>query len=169
MKRTVRRNTFETNSSSMHSIVISDYNALEPSNLEVDSFSNKVSVHFGEFGWEWETYTAQYSRLQYLLTMVAETEGCSCESEEDFYNTDGFIAINDAISEYCNCDGIELEEGQIEVKDWGLSFEGYIDHQSSTDCYRSLSDFLSSSDCSCSIIDFIFGDGVEVRTGNDNG
>lgn len=49
MKRQVRRNVFETNSSSMHSLSIAKEGVTEY--LHVDEYTNKVITEFGEFGW----------------------------------------------------------------------------------------------------------------------
>lgn len=168
----VRPNVFETNSSSSHSLSIRK-GKLEKSNLRVSSVDNKVHVEFGEFGWEVETYDSQEDKLSYLCTMLIETEGRKLNKVEDFYETKGYLAINEAISSYCNCKGICIDSN-IELMSYPrsdgstyfyLSHDGYIDHQSHED-YSSVQEFLD--DYSTDIINFVFNDGVSVRTDNDN-
>lgn len=61
----IRKGTFETNSSSCHSISIGSgdvYESITP------DCNDQIVVYQGEFGWEIETYTDVYSRLQYSAT-----------------------------------------------------------------------------------------------------
>ena len=165
MKRQIRRNVFETNSSSVHSISISRSGTIESSILSVNEDTNKIGVHFGEFGWGYDKLNCQSEKLSYLLTMIAETE---TRKLEDFYNSKGFIKLNAEISQYCNCDGIEILDN-MEINDWNggkyLDIDGYIDHQSSED-YSSLSDFLEQNNTN--IIDYVFNNGVSMIIDNDN-
>ena len=168
MKRQIRRNVFETNSSSVHSISICKNGTIQPSNLMVNEETNKIGVRFGEFGWGYDELDYQSEKLSYLLTMVAVTEGRNLERVEDFYELDGFIKLNEEISQYCNCDGIEVSD-KMEIDEWNgkhyLDIDGYIDHQSSED-YNSLKDFLESN--RTNIIDYVFNNGVSMIIDNDN-
>ncbi len=168
MKKQIRTKVFETNSSSVHSITIR-VGSLQPSTLEVN-WNNKVEVEFGEFGWEICDYNSQYSKLQYILTMCAIKEGRNIDSVEDFYNTSGFLAINEAVAEHCKCDGIEIVS-KMWIEKWSdgentLGIDGYIDHQSTED-YTSVEDFLSQNG-GLTVEEFIFNNGVFVSTDNDN-
>lgn len=60
--KTIRRQVFETNSSSMHSISISKGDTLE--------FPKYITMRFGEFGWEEETYYDETTKLSYVLTSI---------------------------------------------------------------------------------------------------
>lgn len=170
MKKQIRRGVFETNSSSTHSLTIKNGN-LNDSNLHID-YDNMLEVDFGEFGWEVCNYSDQYTKLQYILTMCACTEGRKCITPEEFYETDGFKSISSAIASYCHCDGIRVREDCIRTSHWDycnedyLDFDGYIDHQSVED-YSSVADFLEQNNIS-SVEDFIFNDGIIVHTDNDN-
>ena len=161
--RQIRRNVFETNSSSTHSISFSSRDeALEESVLKVAN-DGYIHIGFGEFGWEIETYSSQGSKLSYLLTMIACVNGLTPSwYEKDFgylrteiTELDDFKTLNDEIIEYTRCEyGLYIDESY-----------GYIDHQSFED-YRSLKDFLNDwgvKNC----IEFIFGN-VIVHTDNDN-
>ena len=62
MKRQIRKNVFETNSSSTHAICISknnDYKKRDYINFEI-----------GEFGWEFDVYGDVYSKASYLITAI---------------------------------------------------------------------------------------------------
>lgn len=176
MKRQIRRGVFETNSSSTHSVSVSHNNNqyYEPTilNAFIDECDNKVHVKFGEFGWEIKNYSLPYNKLQYIVTMLAETEGGMISDIDDFFETDGFKLINDAVADYCHCDGIWIDEDmQLDNYEWNgktyyyIEHNGYIDHQSH-EAYQSVQDFLD--DYGLDVTQFIFDDGVIVHTDNDN-
>lgn len=155
----IRRGVFETNSSSTHSISIYSHDLMQ-NNMRIDE-DGYIHAEFGEFGWEEEQYSDQWSRLSYLLTMAMHKEGFYfyyCKNYEDelatFLKTTSFNKINDAVSNYCNCKGIWIDKS-----------EGYIDHQSHED-YSSLDDFLEEH--STNIAEFVFGNGTIIHTDNDN-
>ena len=175
MKRQIRSNVFETNSSSNHSVSITNRNSFYYDEDCLENYiewDNKVHVRFGEFGWEIEHYYSPYSKLQYIVTMLVETEGRNILTVDELFETDGFKLINDAVANYCGCDGIWIDskikmgsyewDGKIELY---LSHDGYIDHQSYED-YNSVQDFLD--DYNVDITKFIFDEGVCVITDNDN-
>lgn len=157
----IRRNVFETNSSSTHSFSLckGTYN-----DLSVD-YDGYVHTQLGEFGWEIEDYFDSTSKLAYILLVAAHfsdhsfyyfRQDSSWEEEwELFKETDEFKDIEDAVKSHMNCAGIIVDEGS----------EGYIDHQS-LENYYSLTDWLSWTGAD-SIEDFIFGR-VVLHTDNDN-
>ena len=65
MKQTTRVNTFETNSSSLHTLTITD-DKVDPAMLDTLRFK----IGLGEYGWEKAEYTTVVPILQYLWTMV---------------------------------------------------------------------------------------------------
>jgi hypothetical protein len=159
----VRRSVFETNSSSTHSVSIRKGDVRD-SYLTVNPDDNKVHVELGEYGWGYESLRSQSERLSYLCTMLMMTEARSIKAIEDIFETDGFKQINNLIAEKCNCDGIYLDD-EIQIKDWGIDINGYIDHQSCED-YSNIQDFLN--EYNTDIENFIFNDGVTVIIDNDN-
>ena len=172
----IRSNVFETNSSSTHSVSVSSLNSHYSSSTCLDEFieyyENKVHVSFGEFGWEYEHYDLPYSKLSYILTMLAETEGRNIQTVAELFETDGFKLINDAVADYCNCDGIWIDSDmKMACYEWDgnthiyFAHDGYIDHQSCKS-YGSVQDFLDDYDLD--ITEFLFDDGVCVITDNDN-
>lgn len=172
----IRSSVFETNSSSTHSVSISRKNSkyydASSLNFFIDDNDNKVHVKFGEFGWEIESYWSPYDKLQYIVTMLVETEGNSITCVDDLFQTDGFKLINDAVANYCNCDGIWIDEDmKLDSYTWDgkthyyIDHNGYIDHQSCED-YKTVQDFLD--DYCLDVTQFIFDSGVVVHTDNDN-
>ena len=154
----IRRNVFETNSSSTHSFSLctGTYN-----DLSVD-YDGYVHTKLGEFGWEIEDYFDSTSKLAYILLVAAYFSGHSFwyfdnswEDEwESFKETSEFKDIEDVVKSHMSCEGIIIDEKS----------EGYIDHQSLE--YNSFEDWLSWTEAD-SIEDFIFGD-VVLHTDNDN-
>lgn len=158
----IRRDVFETNSSSTHSISVKANSKLEKSYLLVNE-DNYIEAAFGEFGWEIASYNFQHEKLSYLLTICAQINGFDfyCKSLREFeveldkfYSCSDFHMIADAICAYTGCKGIIMD-----------AREGYVDHQSYED-YTSLSDYLDS--WGVSIEEFVFGNAVIVNTDNDN-
>lgn len=69
MKTKIRKNVFETNSSSTHSIVFSK-NGLEPSEFILNK-DNELTITYGNFD-SWESYgeyNDQFTKLSYLITL----------------------------------------------------------------------------------------------------
>lgn len=166
----MRKNVFETNSSSTHSVSVVN-GELEDICLHIKN-DGYVHVRFGEFGWETESYTDPYDKLQYVVTMLVETEGRNIVSADELFETNGFKLINDAVADYCDCNGIWIDS-DMSTKNYEyngqkyfyVDHEGYIDHQS-FESYKTVQDFLD--DYGVDITNFIFNDGVIVHTDNDN-
>ena len=123
MKKQIRANVFETNSSSTHSVSI-NWNE-NHSNLALscrdfndyivyDNYFNeeRIQVPFGEFGWEITSYDEVWDKLRYVATMLLETyENALCSryrdrtpdeieaawKPTDIYETDDFHTLDDAI------------------------------------------------------------------------
>lgn len=156
----IRKNVFESNSSSSHSLTVNKRGCT--GTLDVDKFTNKVITHFGEFGWGYDEYNDPENKLSYLVTMLVETHS-DCLTMEELCETDDFIAINEVVAYYCDCDGIFIDE-EITECSWGNynEHEGYIDHQS----VENITDLLEYY--GCTIEEFIFDEGIELIIDNDN-
>lgn len=156
----IRHGVFETNSSSTHSITVSSKN-LKPPILNILD-DGCIHVDLGEFGWEEASYYSQNDRLSYLLTMLYELTGMGISYSKNYelnvmklmLESDDFDRISDEVCSYVGVDRIVID-----------NIYGYIDHQSSTDYYRTIDEFLA--DCGCTIKEFVFGD-VCINTDNDN-
>lgn len=70
--KTTRHSTFETNSSSTHSIVISNdtevYLGIAP------DYDGNIELTGGEFGWEWRRYTDPLTKANYCAVACGENE-----------------------------------------------------------------------------------------------
>lgn len=180
--RQTRNKIFETNSSSSHSIsltnVSSDILNFEQLYSYIDQADNYIHIEFGEFGWGYDEYVDAYTKLQYLLTMIMEIHCNELDTFDDFYNLDEFILVESIVTEHTKrCKGICIDndgfernsyesedaDGNPVTKYWN-SFDGYIDHQSCE--YSSLAEFLENWDTN--IEDFIFNENVMLVIDNDN-
>lgn len=134
----IRRNTFETNSSSTHSITI-------PNDVDISNVHyHNIRFCLGEFGWGW----GKYDLIDYIWTAICEIKRDNIE-----YYKDKIINI---LSPYV--DVIEFEEPIIDC--YGLD-NGYIDHSWELEDF--IDDIFSDEEL---FVRAIF-DGY-VRTGNDN-
>lgn len=135
----VRSSVFETNSSSTHSLVVSNLNdLLEQPFSDIDIKNGSITVEQGEFGWEWETYSSVYDKLMYLATASKE-------------NPEHRQMICDAVKEHTGLDVIFDDEN-----------EGYVDHQSSD-----VPDVVWSLGVE-GVKKFLFNPRSVLETGNDN-
>ncbi len=168
--RQVRRNVFETNSSSSHAISFSrsghnlDYTQLVPDSDGI------IHCWFDEFGWGYygdaDTNSAQV-KLSYLITQICETNDCPrpwcCrdyelqEAVDAVMETDDFKELEDDIISTLKKNGINAEKLIVEATQ-----EGYVDHQSVTGIK-----FIFPNECS-TYSDFIFDKGYNLIIENDN-
>lgn len=66
MKRQIRRNCFETNSSSTHAICITKRK------IDKDNLPSKVEFKHDEFGWEFEVYEDVLTKASYLYQAICD-------------------------------------------------------------------------------------------------
>ena len=104
MRNNIRDRVFESNSSSSHTLVISD-SGREPSKLIPDS-EGYIHVDYGEFGKDLMMYDSQYDKLSYLVTLCYY---CTYGSEKTT-DTYQFKEIEDAVIKYTGCNGIIIDE-----------------------------------------------------------
>lgn len=146
MKIQIRKGLFETNSSSVHSIVIGnngeDIHKGLPTTLE---------FHGGDFGWEHEVYTDTDSKASYLYTSIV-----NCRSDID---------VEDALERIKQI----LEKWNVkavfEELDKNNNFRRfcYVDH-----AYNNLgliNELITNEDL---LMNYLFSSGSSVETGNDN-
>jgi hypothetical protein len=148
----IRHSVFETNSSSTHSISISEeVNTLD--SLLIDN-SGVATISGQEFGWEEETYSDAESKAAYAMIYAHEWAG----DDKERYIT----ILTDVIKQQTGAKevvfnfsgGWSSEDG----KPWG-----YIDHQSVED--RDL-DYLFEEPGK--LRNFIFNPASILHTDNDN-
>lgn len=123
MKFTIRNKVWETNSSSVHSIVISD-KGLRKSKLKPCK-DGYIHIALQYFGKELCVYWEQKDKLSYLLTCAAYMAGCIYGSNdyEHFYGSYYFKNIEEAILNYIN------DPAVLGIKIYDLE-KAEIDHQS---------------------------------------
>ena len=138
MKVQIRKGVFETNSSSVHSIVIYK----NASNLQIPS---SLQFSLGEFGWEINVLTTPYEKAEYLYTALY------CTNPESKYID--FIR-NTLAEKNCTAEFESLEN----VSKWS-----YIDH--SEELWKFIDSVMSSKDA---LLSYLFSDKSVVYTYNDN-
>lgn len=158
MKINVRKNIFETNSSSMHSVsVISK--KLQHNEMVLDK-DGILHTELGEFGWGYDEYFDQATKLSYLVTTKAmhlEHESYYLDEKEfdelleDLKDDSEWINLVNMLKERTGCKDVVIDKSN-----------GYIDHQSFE---GGITSFLKSIDCTAE--EFIFGD-TTLIIDNDN-
>ena len=148
MKYIIRKDTFETNSSSVHSLVISS-EGREPSNLPVND-DGYIEVEFGQFGKDYHIYTEQKDKLSYLITCTYYLSHSF--NPYDIYDSWTFKHINDVICKYTGAKGIKIIGNT----------EPYLDHQSQPYSDIEIINFYEDE-----IINFVFNKYVSLKTDCD--
>jgi hypothetical protein len=128
----IRRGTFETNSSSVHSLVIENekkIGELEKSQLKLNK-KGEIEVQLGKYGWGLSFLTTQQEKLNYLVTLIVGSKIIiDCDDLED---DPEFEYLKKELLKYTNAKNIKV---------YGFGKNNYyIDHQSQKD----LSEFLNS-------------------------
>ena len=145
MKRQIRKNTFETNSSSTHAICITKVD------VDKSSLPNHVTFTHGEFGLEVDEHSDLWSKASYLYQAICD---CCYDKEDD--KEEMLNRIADVLNEY----GISCNFEPDKDKKWG---DGYIDNG-----YETIDFVKAVLEDSDKLIRYLFGDSFVV-TGNDNG
>lgn len=140
MKVTIRKNTFETNSSSVHTICI----AKEPAN---NFQGSKIFFELGDFGWAFESV----NRADYLYTAIMT----SCKTEEYLDKLKAILDKNNITYGFMKPKYYDNEHKWIE--------NGGIDH--SVELEDFLEAIMNDEDM---LLRFLFNDDSAVYTGNDN-
>ena len=141
MKKAIRTNIFETNSSSTHTISISR-------NFDATKYQFPKTLVFqgGEFGWEVEIYDDVDSRCRYLYTALCSIyEGNELEAKKKH--------IEEVLQKY----GVVAAFAKFEYYD-----DGYIDHYNGT---IELINYVFENENN--LLNYLFGD-TFIYTYNDN-
>lgn len=153
MKQKIRNKIFETNSSSIHSIVIGNNGENVYSNLP-----EKVRFTGGAFGWEHEVYTDIEDKASYLFTSLLYT--------------DTPYEYMENIKRFLSKWGVEAEFDEIIEKHWsdgGVYYEtkdGYNDYVDHGYENRDLVKQLCEDETF--LMNYLFSDASYVETSNDN-
>ena len=143
----VRNGVFETNSSSTHSIILTERKT-EP--------GLSVTFAIGEFGWSFEKLISTDEKASYLYTMACENLGR--DVYQDFYE----ILVKYGVE--CECTNPPVftkfsgESGQYLDNGW-------VDHSTEGDANEFVDLMMNHEHA---LIKFLFSDESFVVTGNDN-
>ena len=154
MKRTVRKNCFETNSSSIHAIVVN------PSAELMIPRNNVIEFTLGAFGWELTQYTTIEDRASYLWTTILTMYEEFRDLDDVQYRTKDTLEWVDYITEVLDRNDIEAEFKWPEKPDL---YRFYVDHVDWLDKW--LDDLKNDK---ALLLAFLLGSDSEIRTGNDN-
>lgn len=164
---TLRKGTFETNSSSCHSITFAEDRAEDQTDFKLDVTGE------GDFGWEIVKYDDPTSKMNYAL--IAYHYICKDEDEcksvfseiKDVFRQHGVIVDFHEDDEYQRA-AIRFDTDGDEDAEVSASTIGYIDHQSapgsSDDCEFLAKMFRDSPE---ELYHFVFGKSY-IETDNDN-
>lgn len=128
---TIRRNVFETNSSSMHSVSYTPRK--ENAQLDLESLKEKyngrkIVGYFGEYGLGYDVLCSLEEKLSYVLTMIRYHEHVIDDEDvnvlEAFKACKYFVWLSEMFNEYLGCN-LDVE---LSTDDYYKM--GYIDHQS---------------------------------------
>lgn len=150
----IRKNVFETNSSSSHSLHVEPGDLVEAPLPQNVLRSGVLTLEPGEYGWEWHRYYSMTDKANYLLTQFAP--------DTTKYGTEPAEIAKELRSEIPQLDMLftaleELTGVSIEVK----RFSGYVDHDSvgvGRSLFGNLHDLKS----------FLMSQSSYLETGNDN-
>ena len=163
MRNVVRKQVWETNSSSVHTVTIDN-----TPDMIYEAANPVIEVTIGEYGWDGDPLVFFKEKLAYAMAMVLNTEypGFYAYDEDFEINQDvleelpGYQTLINAIRLHQDCDKIVINKNKHSYYPYG-----YIDHQSYED-YTSLQDFLD--DWGIDAERFLFDNGVTVWIDNDN-
>lgn len=149
MRRKIREDIFETNSSSVHSLVISN-DGREPSKFKLNK-DGEIEIDFGQFGKDLCLYTSQYDKLSYLITCLYYLS--EYDDISNIYDMWEFKRIQEAVCKYSGATGIKILGEQ----------DPDIDHQSQPYSEISIIDVYDED----AIINFVFNKYVSLKTDCD--
>lgn len=177
-KKAIRNCIFETNSSSVHTLVLRK----EPSNKYLDENDrakylygdDKIDIFLGEFGWGYDIVSGFREKAGYLATMIAEKYKWLEDKETVSYEyrpMDKIIEMTredpeweDIVSIISSNFGIGSSDDIVLDCNYTDPGDFYIDHQSR---YPSIYDFLEANG-GYSLSDYLFNEDIAVEIDNDN-
>lgn len=141
--KTIRENTFETNSSSTHSITVSgrkDWEYDLPITVKPD--------WYGEFGWQWETWRGVEEKLAYMIRCLVAYD----------YTEETLQDKIKPIQERLHNLGIDFE-----LPTYNEWLDGFVDH---ADWYQEEIEDIYKDDNT--LLTFLLSDSSYIEGGNDN-
>jgi hypothetical protein len=158
MTRQIRKSVFETNSSSTHSIYISNKECVLD-RLPVDD--GVCRIYSGEFGWEFRDYYGAASKASYCMTYIFQMAQYYDTEEKIYkYNMEFSKHLLDMLTEVIMENTKAKSVEYVKEEDNYYPY-GYIDHQSSGVCGRAFENKEA-------LKNFIFNPKSYLHTSNDN-
>lgn len=156
MKKIIRQNTFETNSSSTHAICIATESAL--------TLPKKLIFKLGEFGWEWKSYSSPEDKAAYLFTAIVYTNEDESREQLQIDDWSEIQWIKNTLDSY---GVVAIFQDPVWRKsssgDCSWLDYGYIDH--GWELKDFLNDILNNENF---LMQYLFSSDSCIETGNDN-
>ena len=154
MTEQIRKNVFETNSSSSHSLTMSQVD-IAPQPFADDILrKGSITLSKNEYGWEYYRYYDPIGKAEYLMTQLFEGDtpsgSPSSTAREMREENDRFDMLCRVIEEHTGV-AVYVEPNS----------SGYIDHQSVGHC-------LEAFESEETLKKFLFSPESYIQTGNDN-
>lgn len=169
MKKQVRQGVFETNSSSVHTITISDTDGYQK---ELNEYSGKVvGFSSGEFGWEHEEYISLDEKASYLWTGIVTCSMYTPEQIEKIKENITSVLMEHGVNAWFENYEIDEYTATDGTKRVFCNFPrfSYIDHAA---CLDSWFNELFPNDGEeingDMLLWFLFNPDSSIITGNDN-
>lgn len=162
--RTIRKNVFETNSSSSHSLV---YNRFDPAT------NDYLKMEGRGYGWEWVKYKTAEDRLCYMFTAAIDVFPLEelikhTKNIVEYFKKEGVEVdikwLDDLYIETHYANGTKIDEPYIKHR---LDYFG-IDHQSAPLEDEECKELAESFANPVKVWAFVMDNGNEIWTGNDN-
>lgn len=154
MTEQIRKNVFETNSSSSHSLTVSEGDITGQPFSDHTLREGVVIVGKGEYGWEFEQYYGIYDKLAYLITQINYEDipqGDAATVTAELRESDPrFDMLCRVVEEHTGVK-LQVQPGST----------GYVDHQSSDVG-------LELFDDEKQLRQFLFNSNSYIETDNDN-
>ena len=149
MKKQIRQNVFETNSSSTHSISISNVKSDDLMEIVTLDDENNIELSGGEFGWEIEKYNDFNTKANYLAILIIMSDSEFGKYKEMF---------EDVIKTQTGCENIIYSMSD----DYNSPNSSYIDHGSEQGIIE------EACENSETLRQFLFNSNSWLLTTNDN-
>ncbi|MBQ6482717.1 MAG: hypothetical protein IJI45_16535 [Anaerolineaceae bacterium] len=156
MNSLIRRGCFETNSSSVHAIIIQKQN-VKPYLYE----GQILFIEHHDFGWSPEYFSEPSTLASYYCEWLIHSSYDEDKGKWKKRITERLNNFADIM--YKNGVTVDFPEDYIRFNGWGGLVEGYIDHVSELDEF-----FEPMEHHEKRLLTYIFGPENYIETGNDN-
>lgn len=152
--KVIRKNVFETNSSSTHAICVAK------TNIKNIPEKIKVNLHDYEFGWERDKRDGVDEKVAYLLIGILNNNYIEKASKKV---KKMFKILQENGVEDIKVSGLEIHLYGSSKEPYFDTYDGYVDHSSELEDFVNI--LLENSEL---LIEFLFNEDSFILTGNDN-